>query len=78
MNLPDRIQSILILLVLAMPIWMVLVWLMLAPVVLIDVEIYEHRESGDMIHCATGSLTPDPPWRHVGSGAVPDGDESYC
>ena len=76
MNLPDRIQSILILLVLAMPIWMVLVWLMLAPVILIDVEIYE-MEDGSYIYCATGSLT-DPPARHVGSGAVPDGDESYC
>lgn len=44
---------------------------------LIDVEIYENRETGKMFYCATGSLT-DPPFRYVGSGAVPEGDESYC
>lgn len=48
----------------------------LAPIVLIDVEIYE-MEDGSFIYCATGTLT-DPPARHVGSGAVPRGDESYC
>lgn len=45
--------------------------------VLVDVKIYENRESGDMIYCATGSLT-DPPNRFVGNGSVPEGDESYC
>jgi len=34
-------------------------------------------EDGSYIYCATGSLT-DPPATHIGSGAVPAGDESYC
>ena len=54
-----------------------LLYLTFAPVVLIDVEIYENRETGKMFYCASGSLT-DPPFRYVGSGAVPSGDESYC
>jgi len=50
--------------------------LMFAPVVMVDVEIYR-MEDGSYIHCASGSLT-DPPATHIGSGAVPEGDESYC
>lgn len=45
--------------------------------VLIDVKIYENREDGAMFYCATGTLT-DPPFRFVGTGSVPEGDESYC
>jgi len=48
----------------------------LAPVAMIDVEIYR-MEDGSYIYCATGSLT-DPPATHIASGAVPKGDESYC
>lgn len=54
----------------------VVVWIALAAPVLINVEIYE-MDDGSFIYCATGTLT-DPPARHVGSGAVPAGDESYC
>lgn len=48
----------------------------LAPVAMIDVEVYR-MEDGSYIYCATGTLT-DPPAKHVSSGAVPEGDESYC
>lgn len=48
----------------------------LAPVAMIDVEIYR-MEDGSYIYCATGTLT-DPPATHISSGSVPDGDESYC
>ena len=64
------VSSTLVVLVLFM------LWLMFAPVVLIDVEIYR-MEDGSYIYCATGSLT-DPPATHIASGAVPKGDESYC
>ncbi len=49
---------------------------LLAPAVMVDVEIYE-MEDGSYIYCATGSLT-DPPAKHISSGSVPKGDESYC
>lgn len=48
----------------------------LAPVAMIDVEVYK-MEDGSYIYCATGTLT-DPPATHISSGAVPEGDESYC
>lgn len=48
----------------------------LAPVVMVDVEIYE-MEDGSYIYCASGTLT-DPPAKHISSGSVPKGDESYC
>ncbi len=48
----------------------------LAPVVMIDVEVYK-MEDGSYIYCASGTLT-DPPAKHISSGAVPEGDESYC
>ncbi len=48
----------------------------LAPVAMVDVEIYE-MEDGSYIYCATGTLT-DPPAKHISSGSVPKGDESYC
>lgn len=48
----------------------------LAPVAMIDVEVYR-MEDGSYIYCATGTLT-DPPAKHISSGAVPEGDESYC
>ena len=51
-------------------------YLLLAPVVMIDVEIYK-MEDGTYIYCATGSLT-NPPATHISSGSVPKGDESYC
>ena len=54
-----------------------LLYQVFAPAALVDVEINENRESGDLIYCATGSLE-DPPNRYVGSGSVPKGDESYC
>ena len=53
-----------------------IVLLLKAPV-LVDVKIYEHRESGELIYCSTGTL-PDPPWRFVGSGAVKHGQTSGC
>lgn len=49
---------------------------LLAPVAMVDVEIYK-MEDGSYIYCATGTLT-DPPAKHISSGAVPEGDESYC
>ena len=48
----------------------------LAPVAMIDVEVYR-MEDGSYIYCATGTLT-NPPATHISSGAVPEGDESYC
>lgn len=48
----------------------------LAPVVMVDVKIYE-MEDGSYTYCASGTLT-DPPARYVGTGAVADGKESYC
>ncbi len=54
----------------------IVAWIALAAPVLINVEIYK-MEDGSYIYCATGSLT-DPPATHIGSGAVPAGDESYC
>ena len=53
-----------------------LFYLAFAPVVMIDVEIYK-MEDGSYIYCASGTLT-DPPATHISSGAVPEGDESYC
>jgi hypothetical protein len=53
-----------------------LFYMALAPVVMIDVEIYK-MEDGSYIYCASGTLT-DPPAKHISSGAVPEGDESYC
>ena len=55
---------------------LIIIAMKLAPVAMIDVEIYR-MEDGSYIHCATGSLT-NPPATHLGSGAVPVGDESYC
>ena len=49
---------------------------LLAPVAMVDVEIYE-MEDGSYIYCASGTLT-DPPAKHISSGSVPKGDESYC
>lgn len=49
---------------------------LLAPAVMVDVEIYE-MEDGSYIYCATGSLT-DPPAKHISSGSVKKGEESYC
>ena len=54
---------------LAAIITLLLLALVLRAPVLIDVKIYEHRESGELIYCSTGTLA-DPPWRFVGSGAV--------
>jgi hypothetical protein len=48
----------------------------LAPVAMVDVEIYK-MEDGSYIYCASGTLT-DPPAKHISSGSVPEGDESYC
>lgn len=48
----------------------------LAPVVMVDVEIYEMGD-GSYIYCASGTLT-DPPAKHISSGAVAKGKESYC
>ncbi len=48
----------------------------LAPPVMVDVEIYASGDPETYIYCATGTLSP--PARHVGSGAVPSGQESYC
>lgn len=48
----------------------------LAPVVMIDVEIYAVGDPEEFIYCATGTLAP--PARFVASGSVPKGDESYC
>ena len=56
--------------------FVLIAWHLLAPVVLIDVDIYR-MEDGSFIYCASGSLT-DPPATHIGTGAVPAGDESYC
>jgi hypothetical protein len=78
MSMIDRLIAFLESKLLLLALVVVLIFgVFLAPVVLIDVEIYENREDGSMFYCATGTLT-DPPFRHVGSGAVPDGDESYC
>lgn len=52
-------------------------FVMLAPVVMIDVEIYAAGDPEKFFYCATGSLNV-PPARFVASGAVPEGDESYC
>jgi len=49
---------------------------LLAPAVMVDVEIYE-MEDGSYIYCASGSLT-DPPAKHISSGSVKKGEESYC
>lgn len=48
----------------------------LAPPVMIDVEIYATGDPEEYIYCATGTLAP--PARFVASGAVPEGQESYC
>lgn len=76
MNIQERIQATLLGLVIALTIFMLVAWFMLAPVAMIDVEVYR-MEDGSYIYCATGSLT-DPPATHISSGAVPAGDESYC
>jgi hypothetical protein len=47
-----------------------------APAVMVDVEIYE-MEDGSYIYCASGTLT-DPPAKHISSGSVKKGEESYC
>jgi len=49
---------------------------LLAPAVMVDVEIYE-MEDGSYIYCASGALT-DPPAKHISSGSVKKGEESYC
>ena len=56
---------------------MLLLALVMKAPVLVDVKIYEHRESGELIYCSTGTL-PDPPWRFVGNGAVKHGQTSGC
>ena len=43
---------------------------------MIDVEIYASGDPEEYIYCATGTLAP--PARYVSSGAVPEGQESYC
>ena len=48
----------------------------LAPPVMIDVEIYASGDPEEYFYCASGSLAP--PARYVSSGAVPEGQESYC
>lgn len=55
---------------------LVLILFNLAPVPMVDVEVYR-MEDGSYIYCASGTLT-DPPATHISSGAVPEGDESYC
>jgi len=44
---------------------------------MVDVEIYRHIESGNLIYCATGALN-DEFHTHEGSGQIEKGQESYC
>lgn len=74
--MPDRIE-LAKLLALVLIILLLVFQLQAQLAALVDVKIYEHRESGELIYCSTGSL-PDPPWRFVGNGAVPHGDTSGC
>ena len=71
-----RIPSVIEGLLLAIIIILIVGFQALAPVAMIDVEVYR-MEDGSYIYCASGSLT-DPPATHISSGAVPKGDESYC
>ena len=64
----DRVLLIMILLIVGLAHF--------APPVMIDVEIYASGDPEVYYYCATGTLAP--PARHVGSGAVPSGQESYC
>ena len=61
----------------ATALFVLIAWgLMAQQVAMINVDIYR-MEDGSFIYCASGSLT-DPPATHIGTGAVPAGDESYC
>lgn len=62
--------------VLLVLIFLIVFYAQFAAPVMVDVEIYK-MEDGSYIYCATGSLT-DPPAKHISSGSVPKGDESYC
>ena len=43
----------------------------------VDVTIYKHRETGNIIYCETGTLT-DPPYEDIGAGKIGESKASGC